>query len=111
MDQEEALVDFKYLALRLCAMEGADCTNPLYEEWEIRYHACMRQETQVDPENTQDDFCQTHKDCAAGLCCGLATSYDEGGFELGYIHVCNDKNAAEWMDHEDWRTFYTFKCL
>ena len=44
MEQEVALQDFKYLALRICADQGADCTNPKYEEWEIEFHTCRYEE-------------------------------------------------------------------
>jgi len=59
----------------------------------------------------RDDFCGPETDCGPGLCCGKATSYDEDGWEYGIIHVCNDANANEWMDHLDWETLYTFQCL
>ena len=51
------------------------------------------------PDNTQDDFCESHDDCGPTLCCGIATSYDEEGYELGKLHVCNEKKSMEWMDH------------
>jgi len=70
--------------------------------WEHEFHACWFEETQADPENTWDDFCTTDEDCGEGLCCGNATSYDEDGFELGKVKVCNDKSSSEWMDHLDW---------
>ena len=71
---------------------------------------CLYDETQADPDNTQDDWCDTDADCGPGLCCGLATSYDEDGFEMGKLSVCNDKTSSEWMDHMDYQTFYSFHC-
>ena len=58
MPEDAALNDFKYLALRICADQGADCTNPAYEKWEKEFHHCRYEEAQADPENTQDDFCE-----------------------------------------------------
>ena len=52
MPEDAALNDFKYLALRICADQGADCTNPDYEKWEKEFHHCRYEETQADPENT-----------------------------------------------------------
>ena len=59
----------------------------------------------------QDDFCSLETDCGEGLCCGKATAYDSRGYEVGMVHVCNDKTAIEWMDHLDWETYYTFECV
>ena len=61
--------------------------------------------------NLQDDICDATTDCGEGLCCGIATSYDEDGFELGKLHVCNEAASNEWMDHLDWETLYTFECM
>ena len=33
------------------------------------------------------------------------------GYELGKVHVCNDAHSFEWLDHLDWQTYYSFKCL
>jgi len=58
-----------------------------------------------------DDICDATTDCGQGLCCGIATSYDNDGFELGKLQICNDASSNEWMDHLDWETFYSFKCM
>ena len=68
-------------------------------------------------DSLQDNICysteegQIIDDCGAGLCCGIATSFDEEGFELGKLHVCSDASSAEWMDHLDWETLYSFECM
>ena len=111
MREQVALLDLKFFCLYTCATQRTDCTNPLYEQWEQEWHHCQHEENQADPENTQDDFCESHDTCGEGLCCGKATTYDEDGFEFGYLHVCNAMDSMEWMDHLDWDTFYTFECL
>ena len=44
MDQDTACWDATYLALQVCAEQEADCTNPLYQEWELEWHTCMHEE-------------------------------------------------------------------
>ena len=101
----------------MCSYLRMDCSNPMYEEWETEYHDCLYNYTQDDPQNRQDDHCETHADCrgksAEGteLCCGQATAYDDWGWQLGHVQVCNDKDAYMWHNHMDMHTWYSFVCL
>ena len=76
----------------------------------MEWHHCQYAENAVEG-NMQDDFCDVETDCSPGLCCGMATAIDEDGYEIGKMHVCNDENSFEWVDHLDWETLYSFKCL